>query len=342
MATLKELGEWGLIAALKARFDQMPAGWVGIGDDTAVGTLTPGWQVLTTVDMLVEDVHFRKHTTAPEDLGWKSLAVNLSDIASMGGIPRWAVLALSLPGDLEAEWVYRFYDGLAELAAATGTRIVGGDTVGSPGPISMSITVVGETDRPILRTGAEPGDVLFVTGPVGASAAGLWCLENPDRVADWPPGRGYVNVTTRAHRRPVPQLEAAEAIRRLGCRVAMLDDSDGIARSASLLAEANRVDVRLEVTELPIDAATRAVAERAGVDPVNWALFGGEDYHLVGVVAPSHVSDLTKALAEAQIPCHAVGEVLAGHGRVWVRGPDQQLHELTGIAGFEHFGGSNA
>jgi thiamine-monophosphate kinase len=342
MATLRELGEWGLIAALRARFAEMPAGWVGIGDDTAVGTLTPGWQVLTTVDMLAEDVHFRRHTIAPEDLGWKALAVNLSDIASMGGEARWAVLALSLPGDLDAEWVLRFYDGLAELATATGTRIVGGDTVGSPGPISISITVIGETDRPILRTGAQPGDVVFVTGPVGASAAGLWCLENPDRVAVWPPGRGYVNATTRAHRRPVPQMEAGRAIHRWGRRVAMLDDSDGIARSAILLAEANRVDVRLEVTDLPVDAATRAVAEWAGVDPVNWALFGGEDYHLIGVVAPHDFSDLTKALAEVRIPCHPIGEVLPGHGRVWVRGPDQQLHELTGVAGFEHFGDSSA
>jgi thiamine-monophosphate kinase len=340
MATLRELGEWGLIAALKARFAEVPAGWVGIGDDTAVGRLTPGCQVLTTVDMLVEDVHFRRRTIAPEDLGWKALAVNLSDIASMGGEARWAVLALSLPGDLEAEWVFRFYDGLAELAGATGTRLVGGDTVGSTGPIAVSVTVVGEAERPILRTGAEPGDVVFITGAAGASAAGLWCLENPDRVAAWPPGRGYVNATTRAHRRPVPQMDAGKAIHRLGCRVAMLDDSDGIARSVILLAEANRLDVRLEVTELPVDAATRAVAEWAGVDPVSWALFGGEDYPLIGAVARENFAALTQALSEARTPCHAIGEVLPGHGRVWVRDPDQQLHELTGKAGFEHFGGT--
>lgn len=337
MTTLRDLGEWGLIAALKARFADLPSGWIGIGDDTAVGTLTPGWRTLTTVDMLIEDVHFRKTTTSPEDLGWKALAVNVSDIASMGGTPRWAVVGLSAPADLEADWVLRFYDGLAEAAKATGTRLVGGDTVGSSGPLALSVTVIGEVETPILRTGAQPGDVLFVTGPVGASAAGLFCMEKPDRVDASSIDRGYVNVTVRAHRRPVPQLAAAWAIQESGCRVAMLDDSDGLARSVYLLAEANGVDARLEVNQLPIDAATRAVAEVAGVDPVDWALFGGEDYHLVGAVAPEQWPALTKALAIAQTPCHAIGELLPGAGRVWVRGPDQQVHELTRIRGFEHF-----
>lgn len=339
MTTLHELGEWGLIEALKARFADLPASWVGIGDDTAVGSLTPGWRTLTTVDMLVEDIHFRRHTTSPEDLGWKALAVNLSDIASMGGTPRWAVIGLSAPGGLDAEWVLRFYDGLAELARATGTRLVGGDTVGSSGPIALSVTVVGEVEHPILRTGARPGDVLFVTGAAGESAAGLWCMENPDRVDASSLDRGYVNVTTRAHRRPAPQLGAAQAIARSGARVAMLDDSDGIARSVFLLAEANQLDVRLAVTMLPISDATRAVAGVAGVDPVDWALFGGEDYHLVGAVAPDQWRDLTKALVGAGTPCHAIGEVLPGAGRVWVRGPDEQVHELARIGGFAHFEG---
>lgn len=339
MPTLRELGEWGLIAALKARFAEVPSDWIGIGDDTAVGTLTPGWRTLTTVDMLIEDIHFRRSTTSPEDLGWKALAVNVSDIASMGGTPRWAVVGLSAPGDLDADWVLRFYDGLAESARATGTRLVGGDTVGSSGPIAISVTVIGEVERPILRTGARPGDVLFVTGEVGAAAAGLWCMEKPDRVDASSLDRGYVNVTTRAHRRPVPQLAAAQAIGRSGCRVAMLDDSDGIARSVYLLAEANHVDVRLAVTMLPIGAATRAVAGVAGMDPVDWALFGGEDYHLVGAVAPDQWHDLTKALAGVGAPCHAIGDVLPGAGRVWVRGPDEQVHELARIGGFAHFEG---
>jgi thiamine-monophosphate kinase len=338
MPTLRELGEWGLIAALKARFADVPSNWMGIGDDTAVGTLTPGWQTLTTVDLLVEGIHFQRHTTSAEDLGWKALAVNVSDIASMGGLPRWAVVGLSAPSELEVDWVLGFYDGLAAMAHETGTRLVGGDTTGSTGPITLSVTVVGEAERPIRRVGARPGDVVFVTGPVGASAAGLWAIENPERVTEPSLVRGYVNATTNAHRRPVPQVAAGRAVHEAGVRVAMLDDSDGVARSVVLLAEANRVDVRLEVADLPIDAATRAVAGLAGVDPVDWALFGGEDYHLIGAVAPDDFDTLTKALALARTPCHAIGQVLPGTGRVWMRHPDQQLHELAGIAGFEHFG----
>src|SRR5690606_34206693 len=159
-------------------------------------------------------------------------------------------VGLSVPSDLDAEWVLRFYDGLAALAAETGTRLVGGDTTGSTGPIAISVTVVGEAERPIQRTGAEAGDVVFVTGPVGASAAGLWAVENPERVTESSLVRGYVNATTNAHRRPVPQVAAGRAVHQTGLRVAMLDDSDGVARSVSLLAEANRVDVRLEVADL--------------------------------------------------------------------------------------------
>lgn len=336
MGTMHELGEWGLIAAVKARFGALPEGWVGIGDDTAVGQVTPGRRVLTTVDLLVEDVHFRR-AADPRDVGWKSLAVNLSDIAAMGGQPLWAVLGLALPADLPRAWIEGFYDGLAELASNTGTRIVGGDTVRSPGGMTMSITVVGEVERPLLRTGMRPGDWLFATSPAGRSAAGLWVQENPGRVEASSLDRVYVKAAREAHMRPVPQLEAAKAIQRSGLRVALLDDSDGLGRSALLLAEANGLDVRLEVLRLPLDAATRAVAELAGVDPVQWALFGGEDYHLVGAVAPEDWKRLESALESTGLPLLRIGEALPGTGRVWVRDPDQQTHELTGEVGFQHF-----
>jgi thiamine-monophosphate kinase len=342
MTTLHELGEQGLIDALAARFADLPEGWLGIGDDAAITNVPPGTKVLTAVDMLVEGIHFRTTTTSPQDLGWKALAVNVSDIAAMGGEPLWAVVGLSAPGSLDAEWVLGFYEGLYEYATATDTQIVGGDTVGSTGPISVSVTVVGAAEPTWLklRNTAEPGDVVFVTGATGLAAAGLWVIEHAERVAllQAPPDRGYMNAATRAHRRPVPHLDAARAIRESGVRVAMLDNSDGVARSVSLLAEASRVDVRLEVAELPVDAATRAIAAVAGVVPVSWALFGGEDYHLVGSVGPQDFERLARGLRAAGVPCHPIGEVLAGTGALWVRDPDQQLHQLDGVAGFEHFG----
>lgn len=335
MTTLRDLGEWGLIQALQDRFKDLPPGWIGIGDDTAVGDLTPGWKVLTTVDMLVEDLHFRRRTIEPEALGWKSLAVNLSDIASMGGVARWAVIGLSVPGELEAEWVLRFYDGLAELARKTGVRLVGGDTVGSTGAITIALTAVGESPRPLLRSSAEPGDVVFVTGPVGRAAAGFWAIENPGRVEASSLDRVYIKAVREAHLRPEPQLPVGQRIRELGVRVALLDNSDGLARSALLLAEANHVDIRLEEGNLPLDDATRAIAALAEVAPVTWALSGGEDYNLIGTIAPEHWPALASALADG--PVHRIGEVLPGTGRTWVRRPDQQVHELTGEGGFEHF-----
>ncbi|HEY9724452.1 MAG TPA: thiamine-phosphate kinase [Oscillatoriaceae cyanobacterium] len=339
MPTLAELGEWGLIAALRERYGaanpEFPDApdFLGIGDDATVGTLTPGSKALTTVDLLIEGVHFRRHTTSPEDLGWKALAVNLSDIAAMGGTPRWAVIGLAAPGDTDADWVLGFYAGLHELARATGTRLAGGDTVGSPGPVMISVTVVGETARPLLRSDARAGDRLFVTGPCGLAAAGLWCMENPDRANSL--DREYVNAALDAQRKPKPQLNAARAIAGLGVRVALLDNSDGLARSARLLAEANGLDVRLE--QLPLQAATRSIAAQAAIDPRVWALTGGEDYNLVGAIAPADVPALEAALSRIGIPLLQIGALIEGPGRVWMNGPDDQPHELPGDGDFEHF-----
>lgn len=337
MATLAELGEWGLITALQRRFDRLPAGWTGIGDDAAVTALRPGQQALTTVDLLVEDVHFRRSTIAPEDLGWKALAVNLSDIAAMGGTPRWAVIGLSLPGSLEIDWLRRFYDGLAELAEATGCALVGGDTTGSTGPITISVTVVGEAETPILRSGARPGDRVFMTGHAGLSAAGLWCMENPARVEASSLERGYIKAATEAHHRPVPRLDAGRATQRANVRLAMLDDSDGLARSALLLARTNQVDVRLDWAAIPLHPAIRAIAAVADVDVARWALSGGEDYNLVGTIAPQDWPALADALAAVHAEASLIGEVLPGDGHAWLRGPDQQVHELTGEGEFVHF-----
>lgn len=333
MPTLAELGEWGLIAALRERYGEIGPDFLGIGDDAAVGTLTPGLKALTTVDLLVEGVHFRLGTTSPQDLGWKALAVNLSDIAAMGGTPRWAVVGLAAPGSLDADWVLGFYEGLHALAHASGTRLAGGDTVGSPGPVMLSVTVIGEAARPLLRSDARAGDRLFVTGPCGVAAAGLWCMENPDRAKTL--DREYVNAALDAQRRPKPQLEAARAIEGLGIRVALLDNSDGLARSARWLAEANRLDVHLE--RLPLQAATRAIAAEAAIDPRDWALTGGEDYNLVGTVAPGDWAALEAALARAATPLLPLGQLVEGAGRVWVRGPEDQPHQLAGEGGFEHF-----
>ncbi|MBM3276302.1 MAG: thiamine-phosphate kinase, partial [Candidatus Sericytochromatia bacterium] len=162
MHTLKWLGEAGAIALMAETLSRrtLPADWIGIGDDAAVTTLPGEGRVMTTCDVLVEDSHFRRATTSAEDLGWKALAVNVSDIHGMGGQPGWAVIGLALPGDLPVEWLEGLYRGLAAASEALGTPVVGGDSVGSPGPIALSVTVVGQAARPRLRSAARPGDLV--------------------------------------------------------------------------------------------------------------------------------------------------------------------------------------
>ncbi len=347
--TLAQLGEDRAIALISETLADvpMPEGWVGIGDDAAVTTLTPGMQAVTTTDILVEDIHFRRRTTSARELGWKAIAVNVSDVASMGALPRWATVSVALPKDCPAAWVEELYRGVAEGSRSVGLAIVGGDTTGSPGPLMVSVTVVGEAERPLLRSGAQAGDWVCVTGPVGESAAGLWLLEH---AGDAPLGEAAGNVPlsdaerdalTRAHRQPRPHVAEGRALAQSGFRVAVLDNSDGLGRSALILAQANQVTVSLEADRLPLSQPLRRLAAHAKVDPLDWGLWGGEDYNLVFSVEPEGLLAVTRAV-------EAVG------GKVWVvgrmgKGPAIAVLERNGHAeplrsqnAFQHFGGKPA
>lgn len=323
-------GEDDAIAAIQQILaaQRLPAGWLGIGDDAAVTDLTPGDRALTTTDLLVEGVHFRMGTIPPRDLGWKAIAVNASDIAAMGGSPRWATFSVALGPDVELGWLQELYRGALELAERIGLMLVGGDTVGSPGPTVLAVTVVGEALRPRLRSEARPGDAVLVTGPLGGSAAGLWVLEHPG------PALALDEATRRAvveaHRRPVPHLEAGQAIARLASHAAMMDNSDGLARSALALAQAGGCAVVLEAPALPVDTATRAVAAHAAVDPLDWALYGGEEYHLVFTCPPRDVPAI-----RAVQPVWEVGRCLAGQGG-WVELQGKRLPLDPGRV-YQHF-----
>jgi thiamine-monophosphate kinase len=237
------------------------------------------------------------------------------------------VIGLALPPRLEMAWLDAFYDGLVALARAHGVTLAGGDTVRAAGGIVIAVTVVGEAERPLRRRDARAGDVLWMTGPAGLSAAGLWCLENgldePRAVA--------------AHTRPQPPLAAGQALAGLATRVALIDNSDGLGRSALALAGASGVDLVLWPEAFPIETATQRVADRAGVPPRDWVLDGGEDYGLVGCVSEEDWPTLAAALAAVGSPATRVGVAEPGIGRAWVRGPAGELVALAD-AGYAHFG----
>jgi len=323
--TLAALGEDALISRLRAILAEvpLPPDWLGIGDDCAITTVEPGEACVTTTDLLVEDVHFRLTTTDARSLGWKALAVNVSDVASMGAEPAWATVSLSLPGACPVDWIEDLYRGIAEAARACGIAIVGGDTVGSPGPRTLAITAVGTTRHPLRRDAACPGDRLALTGWPGLSHAGLWVLEHPDARAGIDPE--HLEVVLGAHRRPRPHLEESRLLVGLGERVACLDSSDGLRRSAGELARASGVRIEMQRAWIPLHPALVAIARVAGADPVVWALGGGEDYHLVVAASP-----VSLALArERGLLLHEVGSVVEGSG-VWLDGspsPVRGLHD---------------
>jgi thiamine-monophosphate kinase len=330
---LASLGEFALIARLtelvKATEGLPEGGRVrqGIGDDAALLEVWPGRQVVATADALVEEVHFRRDWTRAEDLGWKALAVNVSDVLAMGGEPLAALVSLALPSSTDPAWVERLYRGIAACAGAYGCAVVGGDTVGSPERIFLHVAVLGtaEPDRVRRRSGARPGDRVCVTGTLGDSAAGLARLRH-----------GWIEPSPLldAHRRPRPRRAAARALSREPAVTAMMDLSDGIASDLRHIAAASGVGARLFAADLPISPAARQTAADLALDATAWALRGGEDYELLFTITPKAAARLPEILAETDTAARIVGEITAS-GYLLVH-PDGREEPLSPDA-FDHF-----
>jgi thiamine-monophosphate kinase len=307
---------------------------VGIGDDCAVLEPSAGYRLLATTDLLLEDVHFRRRYAEPADVGWKSMAVNLSDVAAMGGRPRWALVALACPHETTLDEAEAFYEGARDLASRHAVAIVGGDTTASPAGWLVNVTLLGEAVSPVLRSGARPGDVVAVTGPLGRSAAGLAVLE----LTSAPAGVDVAALAdlTSAHLRPVPRVAEGQWLGAAGGVTAMIDLSDGLATDLGHIAEESRVHCRVEIERVPISAATREVSRALGADARAWATGGGEDYELLLTCDARAFDRLSDGLARATgSPLHAIGSVTGpgtGVGFVDARG-----QEIAAATGFEHF-----
>jgi thiamine-monophosphate kinase len=330
-------GEEALVRAIReltARTGRADGVTVGIGDDCAVLQPRAGAALLATTDLLLEDVHFRRRWAEPADIGWKAIAVNLSDIAAMGGRSRWALVALACPEDTTPVEVAAFYDGALALARSHGVAIVGGDTSSSPAGWLVNVTVLGEAaGAPRLRSGARPGDLIAVTGPLGRSAAGLAVLERGAAPAGVSAER--VAEVTAAHLRPRPRVDEGAWLGAADGVTAMMDVSDGVGIDLPRLLTESGAGARVDVDRLPIDEATRAVAAALGVDALAWATGGGEDYELLLTCGAGVLPRLERGLAEA---CGArltvIGEIVAGPPLArWLAAG----RPVSVARGFEHF-----
>ncbi len=315
------MSELALIERIAARARRRPGTEIGIGDDAAL--LSIGGTAVVTQDLLVEGVHFRRATTGARDLGHKALAVNLSDLAAMAAEPVAALVGLCLPsGDVGDDEVDELYSGLEALAARHGVTVAGGDLTAGPALI-LAVTAVGRVAAgvaPVLRAGGRPGDVLCVTGALGASAAGLLLLERPELAAAVP--SAVAERLRAAHLRPEPRLAAGRSLARAGAR-AMLDLSDGLALDTLRMARASGVRAVLEAEAVPLAEGVAEVAAAAGLDARRLAATGGEDYELLAAIPASRVEAAHRA---APCPLTPVGHLEEG------------LAELRGVepGGWEH------
>ncbi len=269
-ATVSEAGEFPLIERLGQVFPQGEQVLVGPGDDAAVLRVRTGHVVVST-DLLVEGRHFRRDWASAADIGHRAAAANLSDVNAMGGRAHSLTIGLAAPRDLPAAWALEFAEGFAEECALVGASVVGGDLT-SAGEVVVAVTVLGAcTQSPVLRSGAEPGDVLALCGRQGWAAGGLAVL-----------GRGFRSprVLVEAYRRPEPPYDAGQAAAEAGA-TAMIDVSDGLLADARHVAEASGVaiDVRRDAFEVP--EPLRAVGAAVGADPLEFILGGGDDHALL-------------------------------------------------------------
>ncbi|MDW7650689.1 MAG: thiamine-phosphate kinase [Bacillota bacterium] len=331
---IDEIGERSLIKKISGIVDaDCGQGYVGIGDDAALTKPAEGKWLVTSKDLLVEDVHFLRDAASPRDLGYKSLAVNLSDIAAMGGLPRHAYVALALPRGFSVAFILEFYRGMQSLAERHGVAISGGDIVGSPGPVMISVTVQGEVDREraLLRSGAGPGDLLCVTGELGASAAGLLLLQNeincPEEIR---------KAALEAHLRPVPRIGEAAFLASGGQVTAAMDISDGLLKDLGEICEASGCGALLFAEKIPVHPAAEAIARLRDVDPLALAVNGGEDYEILCAVKPAAFDKLAAAYRERfGTDLHPIGEVTTGSEMLMVTKDGKR--ETLSFKGFQHF-----
>ncbi|HKP81064.1 MAG TPA: thiamine-phosphate kinase, partial [Pyrinomonadaceae bacterium] len=289
----------------------------GIGDDAAVFRGSAGKETVITVDLLVEDVDFRRTTTPPYLLGHKALAVSLSDIAAMGARPLWSLISIGVPEDVwETDFAERLYDGLLDLANRYGVQLIGGDTSRTNENIVIDSIVVGEctAGMAVMRSGAGAGDQIFVTGSLGAAAAGLRLIERGAHLAEQnladEDSQKLDHILLR-QLRPEPRVGWGIVLGGERLATAMIDLSDGLSSDLNRLCTASNVGALIDSALLPVDNYVTELCGRRALDPLQLALHGGEDFELLFTVKPENVPRLPRRVDGVEIK--RIGEITAAH-----------------------------
>ena len=331
---LKEIGEFGFIEKISHGCLIRPDNIVkAIGDDAAAFMTAPDMLSLITTDLLVERIHFLRDAISGFDLGYKSLAVNLSDIAAMGGTAREAFVSIAIPDDCNLDYLEAIYEGIKKLAAGYDVNILGGDTTRSTVDLIINIVVQGNVAKKELlcRDAAQPGDVIFSTGFLGDSKAGLHLILN-EIDAD----TKALKACLKAHRVPEPHLREGRFIAQQHGVHAAIDTSDGLSSDLTHIVEESQVGARLFADKIPISQNLQDFCSRFNFNPIEFALSGGEDYTLLCTIASEKADKIASAFEkEFKRPLFAIGKITSKK-QIELVYPDGNISPLT-PTGWDHF-----
>jgi thiamine-monophosphate kinase len=300
-----------------------------MGDDAAAFRGRKDSLMLVSTDALVEGIHFDLRYFRPEDLGWKALAVNLSDIAAMGGKPCYFTTSIAVPRDRNSNWVQKVYAGVLELASESDVHLIGGDTCASPQGVFLDLTILGEVkpSEIVTRKGARPGDLLCVTGELGGSAIGLELLRSNSQSA-----RRYPSLINR-HLRPCPRSQVGRFLASHHSASSLIDISDGLSTDLHHLCEQSHVGAVIDIEKIPIAKVSKRLRSLLSRAALHYALNGGEDYELLFTVSPKLKSRIPKSINGVAI--HEIGSITKETGQCYLL-EHGRLKKLS-PCGFDHF-----
>lgn len=315
---LKSLGEFGLIETIKSQF-AVPQTITGIGDDCAIIPQQTGFDTLVSTDMLIEGTHFLLSDITPKQLGWKSVAVNLSDIAAMGGEMVGTFLSVALPKHIPVDWVEQFMLGYKEISDLYSIPLLGGDTTSSDGKLCINVAVLGKCPSKSAkkRSDAKVGDLVCVTGNLGDSAAGLKSILDSIERKD-----AVLHLIDR-HYHPIPRVIEGITLRNCNGVHAMMDISDGIGSDLRHILQASHVGAEIDVNKIPNSQEMNCVCEQFGWNKYELATCGGEDYELLFTIDEDYCNQLN-------INYSVIGRIVEGDSLKWIGTEDD-------FVGFRHF-----
>ena len=331
-ALVSEIGEFQLIQALAGGFSTLgPRPLIGMGDDAAILANPASAHLVISTDLLVEDIHFSKHTSSFYDIGYKAAVANLSDIAAMGATPTYILVAVALPSHMKfGDWK-DMYRGLSVPCKAHGVQLVGGDTSASRSSLFLAITILGEVEpgHALTRGGAEEGDIIYVSGSLGNSAAGLACLTHQPSCGKVSTLRQPMKFLVNRHLRPTPRIALGRLLSSRRLASAALDLSDGLSGDIAHLCQQSRVGALILEASLPMSPHLLTYTSQVNVDALPWALHGGEEYELVFTVSPKKQHRLELAVKQLQVSVTAIGVITSRRSGLQITHQDGRTQKLV-------------